>query len=363
MEAHVAWCSVIIACLCVCVCFCLQVPGAGVQGVCRIGDGRPVHVMFGGADWINSHVSNTSLTSSLNTLLQQHHNRPSRATAVLSIAQLLPAADGASAAPAAAQEPQELAGRWDAAAAAAPAGPEQQLGASDDAAVLLGSNSRPGTPQLSSSRPGSPFRYKGSQGNRDGSTTFSFEEEADELTAVQASNRWDEASSLGTGTDSGPLRDIDSSTISSRSSSLAGSSGSRSSSSSGVSSSSGWTVDSELARQQQQQQRVLQAYGSPGQPTQLALLCFEDIIQPGVPAAVQQLQSGSWSDGSSSSWWGRGSSNAAKDVVMLTGRLESGVLPWQGLFWQRCDMIPVGSIAERGISDLVLVADLCCSQL
>lgn len=76
-------------------------------------------------------------------------------------------------------------------------------------------------------------------------------------------------------------------------------------------------VDSELALQQQQQQAVLQAYGMPGQPQQLALLCFEDVIQSGVPAAVQQLQSGSWSAV-------RRAADAAKDVVMLTGGLGGG---------------------------------------
>jgi hypothetical protein len=63
------------------------------------------------------------------------------------------------------------------------------------------------------------------------------------------------------------------------------------------------------------------SYGPPGQPSHMALLCFEDVIQAGVPATVQQLQSGSWS---SSRWrgsWLLGSSPAAaeKDVVMLTG--------------------------------------------
>jgi hypothetical protein len=68
----------------------VQVPGAGVQGVCRVGNAPPVHVMFGGADWMTSHISDVSLKASLNDLLKQHHDRPSRATAVVAIAQLVP---------------------------------------------------------------------------------------------------------------------------------------------------------------------------------------------------------------------------------------------------------------------------------
>jgi hypothetical protein len=113
------------------------------------------------------------------------------------------------------------------------------------------------------------------------------------------------------GTDASAAPDLASSSISSSSSSSGGSS-------SRFSSSSGYSVDSELARQGEKQQAALEAYGSPGQPTQLALLCFEDVIQAGVPAAVQQLQSGAWST-DSGGLWGRRAADAPKDVVMLTG--------------------------------------------
>lgn len=275
----------------------MQVPGAGVQGVCRIGNARPVYVMFGGADWINSHISDSALTSSLNTLLQQHHGRPSRATAVLSIAQLLP--------PGAADSSIQLQH-------------QQALHPADDAAVLMGGSGI----SSSSGRPHSPCRLKSSHGNNDGSTTYSFEEESAQddpqyiaaaaaVQAASASTHWDLASASSTGTEAAAQG-------------LSSSSSSSSSLGSARTSSSGFTVDSELARQEQQQQQELRAYGSPGQPSQLVLLCFEDVIQAGVPTAVQQLQSGSWSaigggGGSSSSWWGRSSADAAKDVVMLTG--------------------------------------------
>jgi hypothetical protein len=81
------------------------------------------------------------------------------------------------------EQQQEVASRWDIPV--------------PDAAVLLDSgvtsspsSSRPGTPAAhgdtvptttttsSSSRPTSPLRLKGAHGNRDGSTTFSFEEES-----------------------------------------------------------------------------------------------------------------------------------------------------------------------------------------
>ncbi len=39
------------------------------------------------------------------------------------------------------------------------------------------------------------------------------------------------------------------------------------------------------------------------------MLCFEDVLQPGVRRAVEALQSGSWAGGSGN----------AKLVVMLTG--------------------------------------------
>jgi cation transport ATPase len=62
--------------------------------------------------------------------------------------------------------------------------------------------------------------------------------------------------------------------------------------------------------QQQQQQ--------PGQPgSQLSMLCFEDVIQAGVPAAVQQLQSGGWC-----SSWLQPAASSKKSVVMLTGEMQ-----------------------------------------
>jgi hypothetical protein len=285
--------------------------------------------MFGGADWVNASIIDSALTSSLNTLLQQHHERPSRATAVVAIAQLLPPGTSAAAAAATAGRVgphaavdavgQGLAGRWDVPAAA-------------DAAVLLDSapGSRPGTPELGSSRPTSPFRFKDAHGNTDGSVTYSFEEDQPLLhgrdtahtaaagdaaagSGINSSSRWDSVASSTSTTPS----DVPRLTLGDLSSSASESSSLASNRSSSSSSSSSYSVDSELARQGQQQQAALEAYGTPGQPSQLALLCFEDVIQPGVPTAVEQLQSGSWS--SSSSVWGRRAVDAPKDIVMLTG--------------------------------------------
>jgi hypothetical protein len=121
--------------------------------------------------------------------------------------------------------------------------------------------------------------------------------------------RWDSSAASVADTEASGAsgRDLASSSI--------GSSSSLSSSRYG--SGSGYSVDSELAQQQEKQQAVLEAYGTPGQPSQLALLCFEDVIQPGVPTTVQQLQSGSWSD--AGGLWGRRAVDAPKDVIMLTG--------------------------------------------
>ena len=44
----------------------------------------------------------------------------------------------------------------------------------------------------------------------------------------------------------------------------------------------------------------------------LAMLCFEDEVQPGVERAVKALRTGSW-------WRGGGGGGGAKEVVMLTG--------------------------------------------
>jgi hypothetical protein len=184
---------------------------------------------------------------------------------------------------------------------------------------------------------------KGTHGNTDGSVTYSFEEEQSLLhgdsphtaaagdaaadvapsSGINSSSRWDSvASSTGTAPEVSPLALGGLSSSGSDSSSLA----------SNRSSSSGYSVDSEIARQGQQQQAALEAYGTPGQPSQLALLCFEDVIQPGVPTAVQQLQSGSWS--SSGSVWGRRAVDAPKDIVMLTGAGTDG---WNSpLLFQCC---------------------------
>lgn len=56
-------------------------------------------------------------------------------------------------------------------------------------------------------------------------------------------------------------------------------------------------------------------------PRQMAMLCFEDIIQSGVPAAVQQLQSGHWAKS-----WLSSSGKHAKDVIMLTGKQRCTVV-------------------------------------
>jgi hypothetical protein len=70
------------------------------------------------------------------------------------------------------------------------------------------------------------------------------------------------------------------------------------------SSSGGGGMEAATSNQQQQQQ--------PG--SQLSMLCFEDVIQEGVPGAVQQLQSGGWC-----SSWLQPAASSKKSVVMLTG--------------------------------------------
>ncbi len=47
--------------------------------------------------------------------------------------------------------------------------------------------------------------------------------------------------------------------------------------------------------------------GESGCPTMVAVMCFEDVIQPGVLKSVHSLQLGAWG-------------GAARDVVMLTGK-------------------------------------------
>jgi hypothetical protein len=261
-----------------------QVPGSGVQGVCRIGESEPVHVRFGAADWINSYITDHNTVSQLDVLMKQHTNRPSRATALLSISQLLPNQQQQ-------QQQQSL---------LQPTEPEQP-----DMAVILedasNSSSRPGSRSSSRqsggvlSRPGSPARYLGSMDNRDGSTTFAFEEEEAFEHAM--------AAAAAAPAEQQP----------------AGASHTNSSSQQQQQQSPGSSVSGSVD--------VDGSYGPPGQPSHMALLCFEDVIQAGVPATVQQLQSGSWS---SSSWrgsgsWLLGSSPAAtqKDVVMLTGECHT----------------------------------------
>jgi hypothetical protein len=250
-----------------------QVPGSGVQGVCRIGDSEPVHVRFGAADWINSYITDVNTVSELDVLMKQHTNRPSRATALLSISQLLPAQQ---------QQQQDSLLQPE----------ELQQQQQPEMAVILedipSSSSRPSSRNARGhlSRPGSPARFMGSMDNRDGSTTFAFEEEEEALQQTLAVSRQQQQQQSPGSSISGSV-DLDGS------------------------------------------------YGPPGQPSHMALLCFEDVIQAGVPATVQQLQSGSWS---SSRWRGSGSwllgSNTAateKDVVMLTG--ETGFRPWVCKVW------------------------------
>jgi hypothetical protein len=266
-----------------------QVPGSGVQGVCRIGDSEPVHVRFGAADWINSYITDVNTVSELDVLMKQHTNRPSRATALLSISQLLPAQQQQQQQDSLLQ-PEEL----------------QQQQQQPDMAVIMedipsSSSSRPSSRNSRGhlSRPGSPARFMGSMDNRDGSTTFAFEEEEEALQQTLAAAA--AAASTPAEQQVTPASHASSSQQQqqSPSSSISGS------------------VDLDGS------------YGPPGQPSHMALLCFEDVIQAGVPATVQQLQSGSWS---SSRWRGSGSwllgSNTAateKDVVMLTG--ETGFRP------------------------------------
>jgi hypothetical protein len=258
-----------------------QVPGSGVQGVCRIGDSEPVHVRFGAADWINSYITDSNTVTELDVLMKQHTDRPSRATALLSVSQLLRTQ----------QQQQQPA------AAAVQQQHQDSLSLlaeheQPDMVVVLEDTSSSSRPVSSSSskvlsRPGSPARFLGSMDNRDGSTTFSFDEDEalEHLLAPAAA-----AAAPAT--------------------SHTSSNGQQQQQQSPGSSVSG-SVDLDGS------------YGPPGQPSHMALLCFEDVIQAGVPAAVQQLQSGSWSG---SRWRGSGSwllgsspAAAAKDVVMLTG--------------------------------------------
>jgi hypothetical protein len=260
-----------------------QVAGSGVQGVCRIGDSEPIHVRFGAADWINSYITDSNTVTELDVLMKQHTDRPSRATALLSVSQLLRTQQQQQPGLAAVQQQQDslpLLGEHEQT--------DMAVILHDDSSSSSNSSNRPVSRSGSKvlSRPGSPARFLGSMDNRDGSTTFSFDEE--HLLEPAAASR--------------------------------------------TSSSNG--------QQQQQQQSpgssvsgsvdLDGSYGPPGQPSHMALLCFEDVIQAGVPATVQQLQSGSWS---SSRWRGSGSwllgsrpAATEKEVVMLTGGYYIGML-------------------------------------
>jgi hypothetical protein len=268
-----------------------QVPGSGVQGVCRIGDLEPVHVRFGAADWINSYITDSNTVMELDVLMKQHTNRPSRATALLTVSQLLRTQQQQQQQPAAAAVQQQQQQQQDSLLQLAEhEQPDMAVILEDNSSSSSSSSSRPRSRSSSSrvlGRPGSPARYLGSTDNRDGSTTFAFEEDED-LEHILAPPAAHAAAA--------PAPD-------------SSSNGQQQQQSPGSSVSGSVDLDG--------------SYGPPGQPSHMALLCFEDVIQAGVPATVQQLQSGSWS---SSRWrgsgsWLLGSSPAAaeKDVVMLTG--------------------------------------------
>lgn len=251
-----------------------QVPGAGVQGLCRVGHADPVHVRFGAADWINEYLTDSNAVAGVNKMLLQHTNRPSRATTLLAISPLLPQQQSQQPADADAQS-------------VANSEPDMAVTLHDDSSSR--SSSRAGM-----SRPESPSKYLGSHDNLDGTTTYEFGlEDASLLAAAAAGNdQLAQAAAANTITAAAAAQQQHSAT--------------------------GTATSEEVPLHQQQQ------YGSPGQPDQLVLLCFEDVIQSGVPAAVQQLQSGSWSSrwGSGSSRWLLGNTVAAakKDVIMLTGK-------------------------------------------
>lgn len=295
-----------------------QVPGAGVQGMCRVGESEPVHVRFGAADWINSYLADSNAVAGVNSMLVQHTDRPSRATALLSISPLVPQQQHASA-----ETPSDVSSfttsKLDAAMvvddSSSTLSSSSSLGSSaveGSSSVRSISSSRPSS-RASLSRPPSPSKFVGSHDNVDGSTTYSFDFD-DNLDLPPAAA----ATAAASAYDNQQQQQQSFNTISSI---------------------------KEPAQQQQQQhsqpsseQHHQQQYGTPGQPSQLALLCFEDVIQSGVPAAVQQLQSGKWSKrmfGGSSRWLlGSAVATPEKEVVMLTGRLD-----WQAICGLWCELL------------------------
>jgi hypothetical protein len=194
--------------------------------------------MFGGADWIHSHVSDASLTSSLAALMHQHQARPSCATAVVSISGLQ-------------------------------AAEEEDAASLARSSVSSGSGQRVSDSSSWTSSSGSSSRTSSSSGGSE--VPLPSADAAAVLVGFQASEPWGSSSS----------------------------------------------TSKDAAGSVPKQQPALAEFGVPCQPSQLALLCFEDVVQAGVPSAVAALQSGSWAAGG---WWGRSRGLAsAKDVVMLTG--------------------------------------------
>jgi hypothetical protein len=275
---------------------------------------------------VYSYFTDSQLVDDLNHLMADQQDRPSRATAVLSISRLHPAA--AAAAVAAAQPSRGPGGAvlLDAAVVTQAAAKQPSLAAG-----------RGGSSSSSSSsigRPASPARFLGSHEHRDGSSTFTFEEEAEEAASSGAA--------------ASPLEQ----TAAAAAAAAVEGAAQQQQQSKQQPSLLGQAASSSLSEQEQQEQ---QQYGVPGQPDQIALLCFEDVIQSGVSAAVHQLQDGSWQ--SSSSSWGRkwltlgvgGSTPAAKDVVMLTGQRQlKAALP---ACWCMVSLMqPAGGGAQIGFS-------------